>query len=356
MADSVTGILTGGLLDPGSPNYAKLAKANEARRKGIINLGLGQINSVFGGGTSPFYKVPETGFTSKAWHAGGKQQPFYYLSGKGKFEPYFVPNKKNLGDAGATGAKIGLAAGSIVPGIGNVVGASAGGLIGNLSQGDYKGAALSAGTGGMSDLLKGFGLFGSDDVPTERELINKQIRRGNLFYAPEYQTFEGFQQPFFDKRAQDYVNFALPQLADQYRQNRSAMLFGLSNRGLSNSTVAKQANQQIERAAGTGRQQIAETGIQQANALKQDVENARQTAINQLYQTGDPSQAVSSAINTASQLRMPSTFAPIADAFSGIARSYYTNQLLNSYRLASGNPASSPTYSLAGPVSGPVTY
>lgn len=325
---SVTSALTGGLIDPSTPNYGNIAKRNERQRQQLIQLGLQQINSVFGGGTAPFYSVAAADpFTRREWREGGKNQVFYSLTGKG-FRPYYAP-RLGGGPSAEEGAMTGAKYGSVVPGLGTLVGATTGGIVGGFRSGDYTGAALSALSGGAYPLAKG--LFG-DDPPSPRELVNKRLKRGLLFNAPNYETFEGFQPDFYAKRAQDYANFALPQVAEQYRDTRNAMLFGLANRGLSASSVGRTASANLERTAGTARQTVADTAIGQANQLRRDVERSRQEAIGQLYQSADPAQAFQSAIGSAASFRQPSTFAPIANLFSNLANQYYLSQVFNNYR------------------------
>jgi hypothetical protein len=176
-----------------------------------------------------------------------------------------------------------------------------------------------------------------DDKKSPREVARDAFRHNQLFELGRTQNFEGFQPEFFDQRAKDYVNFALPQVADQYQTNRNAVAFGLANRGLQGSSVENQANTRLERASGQAKQNVADTGIAQANELKRAVEEARQADIAQLYQTADPSRGFQSALSNASQLRIPSTFAPLGDMFSNIARQYYVNQALNNYRNAPAN-------------------
>src|SRR5437773_45490 len=86
MADSFTGSLTGGLIDPGSPNYGKLAGKNEKRRQQIIDLGMRQINSVFGGGVAPFYTAANTGTNKFDPH-----NTYYSLNAAHGFAPYWQP-------------------------------------------------------------------------------------------------------------------------------------------------------------------------------------------------------------------------------------------------------------------------
>jgi hypothetical protein len=305
-----------------SPNYAALAKRSEASRQGIINLGLSQINSVFGGGSAPFYTPalqPGSKFSGK--------NTYYFLNKRGQFAPYWSPYG---------GAAKGINSPNQIADLATdltTLGAAAG----------LRAALPAAGLGN---------LFGTEESP--RDIAKQKFRKGQLFNAPEYQTFEGFQPEFFQKRAQDYVNYALPQLAQQYQQNRNAVLYGLSNRGLGSSSVSTQAKSGLERAVGEGKQSIAESGIAQANQLKKDIESSRQEAINQLYQSADPARAFQSAISAASQFRQPSVFAPLADMFGNIAQQYYLNRLISGYQQGAA-PAQGGMYDLSS-VLGPVAY
>ena len=340
-SDSISSILSGGLLDASAPDYGRIAKKGERQRKGLITLGTEQINSIFGGGTSPFYGKPsKTHFTRGEWASARPEDRSFYRVGKGgKIVPYFVTPSREPTRGAQHGAEQGAAYGSIVPGLGTVVGASAGGIVGGLSEGDYKGAGLSAATGGGWPLAQSLFGFGNSDPKSTRQVINAKLKQGLLFGSPEYQTFEGFQDPFFEKRARDYVNFALPQLSEQYQDANQATRFGLANRGLGSSTVAGQALSRLEREVGRGRQNIADTGLQQANQLRKDVEMSRQQALSQLNQSADPAQAVSSALRSAQEFQRPSVFQPITNIFSNLAQQYATSELLKGYRTPYGAPS-----------------
>jgi len=336
MADNFTGILSGGLLDTQAPDYARIAARDERKRRGLIKLGTGQINSIFSGGTSSFYGRPEDKHLTPGEFRTRRQlgQPFYTLNERGEFSPYRAANIRDKNSA-KHGALQGAAYGSVVPGAGTLVGASAGGIVGGLSSGDYTGAALSAGTGGGYQLAQN--LFGWGDKPlSPLQLTNRRLRQGLLFEAPEKRSFEGFTEDFYKKRAQDYINYALPQLADQYRQARSSIGFGLANRGLQQSTVAGEASSRLEREAGRTRQGIADTGLEQANQLRRDVEASREQALAQLQQTADPAQGVRSAINSAMGFQRAPVFTPIANAFGNLAQQYVQSQLLNNSGLGAG--------------------
>jgi len=295
MSDNLTSLLSGGLIDTSSPQYGTIASKSEKKRQGIINLGLDQINAIYQGGDAPFYSG-----------TSGKFNPhdtYYTVSGRtGNFQPYWAPGGAHPN-------------GTFKPGIGTETMKTAPG----------------------SPWVFGGNIFGSKESP--KDIARKQFNSGQLFGAPQTLSFEGFQDPFYEKRAQDYVNFALPQLSQQYQQSRNAMLFGLANRGLGQSSVANQASSNLERQVGQGKQEIADTGLAQANQLRKDVEGARQQAIGQLYQSADPAQALQGAVRSAMGFQAPSTFAPIANMFTGLAQQYATNQILNNYRQPYGAPS-----------------
>ena len=334
------------------PNYGKIAGTNERKRQGLINLGMKQINALYGGGSAPFYSLAGTEPLSRAeWKAGGSTAPYYHLGASGNIDPFYISKKSPARYGTQEGAIEGAKYGSIVPGLGTIVGSTTGGIVGGLSSGDYAGAGLAAASGGALPIVQS--LF--ENHPSAREIVNSKLKKGLLFNAPDVQSFEGFQPSFYDKRAKDYVDYALPQLADQYRTNRSAILYGLENRGLGASTVSDQARAGLERTVGQGRQTIADTGQEQANQLRKDVENSRQQSIAQLYQTADPAQAFQGALRATTELQRPSTFAPIANLFSNLANQYYTNQLLNAYRQPYGISGQQGGMSLSGAL-GPGTY
>lgn len=291
---SFTGALTGGVFDPQGPQYGKLATDNEKQRQALINTGLGQINSIFGGGNASFYSMANT--NGAKWNP---TQQYYYLTGKG-----FTPYKKPVADQTDRS------------------------FLGNLMHAPGQEGPI------LTDLGHALNsIFGSS--PTPNEEAKKQFQRGKLLNK-EDATFEGFQPAFFDQRAKDYVGYALPQEAQQYRTNKEAITYNLANRGLSESSSAKNQFSNLERTASTAKQSIADSAIAQANQLKKEVEQARQQAIQQLYQTGDANLAASNAIGATAGLSQPSVFQPIANMFGGLATTYYTNKLLNDYHGGTG--------------------
>lgn len=289
---STTGFLTGGLIDP-STNFANDAIKNEKQRKGKIEQGLSNINAVFGGGNTSIYTPVLDKFGSGP-NQIDNSVPYYSQNKVGKYKPYLMPGWSPKGI--------------------DVSGPMPGDFGGNFA----------------ANILGG--LFGGEEkAPTYKELLNKQIKGGNL-YTKQDKTFTGFGNDFFNQASQDYIDFALPQLSRDYRNTSDAVTYGLANRGLMNSSAAEKARSDLAITAGQQRQQVADTGRTTAQNLRRQVEQARQEAIAQLYNTADPAQGLQSAVSSAAGFQVPQTFAPLANAFSGIVNQYATSRLLNNYQ------------------------
>jgi hypothetical protein len=183
----------------------------------------------------------------------------------------------------------------------------------------------------------------------------RAFKKGNLF-TKEVNNYQGFGDDFYKQREQDYVNYAMPQLADQYQQTKNAMNFGLANRGLTASSAADKEKFDLEKQNLIAKQQIGDTARGQSQALKRSIEDQRNALISQLYQTADPAGARRSAIDSASQFAQPSIYPAMGQAFGSLAQQYYLNSI---YR---GTPPTSyvtpPQYGNEGNSGalGPVSY
>lgn len=249
---SFTSTLTAGMIQPGGGSVTKLYKINEARRKGLINLGEQQIDAAYNGGSAPFYQM--AGYDGRSVKQTG--QSYYKQDRQGGFVPVSRPTTRRL-------------------------------------------------------------------------------KRGNYFLAPETKTFTGYDDKFYGDREKAYTDYAMPQVAQQYRDARAATTYGLANRGQLGSSLDRQANSQLERTSALSREAVVDNARDQSSKLRLDVEQSRAQAMQQLYQATDPSRAVASAIATSSQLRKPSSFAPIVNAFANLANTYATNQAIQGYNRQS---------------------
>lgn len=274
--DSVTGALSFGLIDPTPANYGGKMSAEERRREALIRAGIDSINAVYQGGTAPQYSLV----------TNTKYDPTksYFKPGKTGFVPY----------GRAHGSSTGLTAGGLI-------------------------------TSGMPIIGGPWDLFGSSKSP--QDVFRGDVHAGNVFEAtPE--TYEGFGN-IVGQRKQDYINYAMPQLADQYRNTQNAVEYGLGNRGLLGGSASAKAASDLNRQKTFATQTIADTGTSQAQSLQDQIEASRENLIQQLYQTANPAGGTQAAIANAARFQQPSAFAPIANMFGSLINQYATSRFFN---------------------------
>lgn len=156
----------------------------------------------------------------------------------------------------------------------------------------------------------------------------QRLQKKNNLFGMQQQSFQGFQPDFYRQYANSYLNYALPQVNQQYADAYRQQQFSSANRGLKGSSSDVQQRNRLSTSLGTNRQQVVNQAQQQENMMKLAVNQARENALSTLYQTASPQLAAQSATNYASALQAPSAFAPLANMFENFINQYYTNQLL----------------------------
>lgn len=154
-------------------------------------------------------------------------------------------------------------------------------------------------------------------------------------------NFAKFDDSFFNQRAKDYSNYATPQLNQQYHQTANNLAYGLARSGQSNSSEAARQSGVLESDNALARQQVADAATGQAQTARQDVENNRNSLINQLNATSNPSLAAAGSMREAATLAMRPGFSPIGNLFQNTSATlnaanqggYYGGPGLNAYGI-----------------------
>jgi hypothetical protein len=183
----------------------------------------------------------------------------------------------------------------------------------------------------------GFGIFdaasGQPDyagqAAAQEEARQAKIRQGTTSIN---QAFSGYTPEFYQQRQQAYVDYAMPQLADQYNTAKNQVGFNLANRSLLGSSAGQSQWSDLSKTMSQAKQNISDSGRAQAQQLEKDVNAAKDTQLSNLYQSADPASAAAGATATAASFSQPSTFQAISNQFSGLLNQYYTSQLINAYR------------------------
>jgi hypothetical protein len=148
----------------------------------------------------------------------------------------------------------------------------------------------------------------------DMDAVNSMLNNGGLFTGTEER--KGFTDNFYDKRSQAYVDFATPQLEDQYEDASAALTSALSRSGQLRSTLAGDRSSKLQKSFATQRQSVADKGREYANTARRNINASRDDAVSMLQASADPDAAVSSALNKASAARdaVPA-FDPLAPVF-----------------------------------------
>lgn len=211
------------------------------------------------------------------------------------------------------------------------------------------------------DLLSGGGPDYAGIATSQEEQRKQAVQSGTYKIN---QAFAGFDPAFYKQRQQDYVNYAMPQLSQQYQTNKNQVGFGLANRGIMGGSSANKQFGDLNVANAQAQQGIADLGITQSQQLQQQVEGQRNQLLGQLYQTADPAGAGQGATQAAAGFAVPNTWQPLANQFQNFANTYYLSQLINAYKPSGaaapyggapqygGNPSAIPGPSVSVPGGG----
>jgi hypothetical protein len=107
----------------------------------------------------------------------------------------------------------------------------------------------------------------------------------------------GVSPDFYNKYRQSIMDYYMPQEGQQYNDARSNLSYSLARAGTLNSSIAGTDVGKLANQDAINRAQIAAGADTQTGALRSQVQNDEQTALNQLYSTEDPTLASNTASN-----------------------------------------------------------
>ena len=174
------------------------------------------------------------------------------------------------------------------------------------------------GGGGSDDVLE----FQKEQDRRRQERREKGQQDIRAFFdggvTSDGRRFEGFDEDFFQQRADAFEDFANPQVDNQFQDARLALMEGLANANLFDSTAANTGADQLQRDLDQGRDRVARRGQQEAQNAKQQVQRQRQN-LTSLVQSGAapgdlPLESAAQALDFAD------SFNPVGQLFEGTTR------------------------------------
>lgn len=193
---------------------------------------------------------------------------------------------------------------------------------------------------------------GDNAARKARELEDQRQARIQSGVADINNIFSGFNDKFYKGRADAYTGYALPQFTQQFGNANRNLTYALADRGLTNSSAARKQQSDLSFQGNVQKQGIIDTGAQQANQLRSQVEGQRSNLISQLQASADPATSSQLALSQAQSLSLPSTFAPLGNLFSNYAKNYALNAQAQAYNQAglgvtgANNPLGASSYKL----------
>lgn len=187
-------------------------------------------------------------------------------------------------------------------------------------------AAPAGGGGGL------FGLFGGG-APAGKsaaDQFKEGVAQGTLFSGSK--SVGGFGEDFFKGRRDAFLNYATPQLEDQFGDATKQLTFALARNGTLNSSVRADKSADLSKKYSLNKQQIADQALASETDSRNAVEDARSNLIASLNATGDVQGASNSAMARASALSKPAAFNPLTSLFSD-----FTSTLGNQAALERAN-------------------
>jgi len=151
------------------------------------------------------------------------------------------------------------------------------------------------------------------------EARQARIKLGIQQIKDIFEGANGFDNAFFEKRRKAYLDYAMPQLEDQYADQNKNLIFALARGGNLESSLS--AERKAKLLAERDRNIIDVGGQAQnfVNATRQDIENSRNDLVNQLTATGDNELAAANAMRASGNLRIMPGFSPIGQLFNDAA-------------------------------------
>lgn len=152
-----------------------------------------------------------------------------------------------------------------------------------------------------------------------------------------------FTDDYYGNTRQSYLDYANPQLEDQYAKAQKELTFALTRAGLTDSSVRGQKVAELQKEYDLNKQKVADEALSYGTKMRTNVEDARGNLVSMLNATGDAEAAANQAVNRAQVLSEPAAFSPLSQLFTNFTQGLGTQAALERANYYSGG-AIKPTY------------
>jgi len=131
-----------------------------------------------------------------------------------------------------------------------------------------------------------------------------------------------FTEDFFGGRRQAYLDYAKPQLEDQFADARKQLIFSLDRNGTLASTARTQKEAELAKLYGQNSRTISDQALGYENNARNNVASAESDLLGGVAQSGNVGAAINAANNRAATLSQPDVYSPLGQMFGA-----FTNAL-----------------------------
>lgn len=262
---------------------AKQARADEEARQARIRAGTQRINTIFDGGTTTSGQVSGAYDPTKT----------YYNADGSVWTPSATPTNP-------------------IQGLQQFGSDLFGGR--NVGSGPHSQAYTQPSGGGHSGAA-GLGNLGKALTRLLSPAQQFALAQKNGLFSTKT-TSTGFDDNFYNARKQAYLDYADPQLEDQYGDANKQLTFSLARGGLLDSSVRGEKLGDLQQLYDTQKQAVADKALSYETSAKNSVEDARSNLISTLNATGDADGAAKAALARSSALTQPDAYSPLGQLFT----------------------------------------
>ena len=155
----------------------------------------------------------------------------------------------------------------------------------------------------------------SDEVARQGRIKQGMASINSVFDDPN----TGFNDAFYAKQGQAYLDYANPQIDHQYGLAKDQTAYALARSGLLDSSAGAKTNAELSFTNDTAKTDAANQALNAENSARSNVEQTRGNLVSQLNATGDDAAASAAAVRQAQNLYQPVGYSPLGNAFASFA-------------------------------------
>lgn len=189
-----------------------------------------------------------------------------------------------------------------------------------------------------------FGGGGGDDYLRDeyaRQKAEEEARQGRITAgkASIDSAMAGYDDNFYASQAQNYVDYATPQIKDQYTDAMGGLIRALSRSGLSQSSVAAKRKADLKEKLNNAQVDAARQGEAFSNDTRTALAGVKNNLLSQNQSLADPTLIASMAANQSNAASQLPSYNPVAQIFADATAGLATQTQLEARDKARYNMA-----------------